>query len=121
MVSVKTEQMMVRFRPEVRALLAELAAADSRSMAGELEALIRAEARCRGLADGDGGGAGWPPLPRRPGRLQKCMFHNRCSAPGLCPVKPLIQFAFAWQWKLCGTRWAASDQHLVDDPLPAGP
>lgn len=45
----KTERMMVRFRPEVRALLAELAAADSRSMAGELEWLIREEARRRGV------------------------------------------------------------------------
>lgn len=58
MTQAKTERMMVRFRPAVRALLAELAAADSRSMAGELEALIRAEARRRGLTGEEGGGAG---------------------------------------------------------------
>lgn len=56
MAQAKTEQMMVRFRPAVRALLAELAAADSRSMAGELEWLIREEARRRGLAGGSGPG-----------------------------------------------------------------
>lgn len=50
----KTEKMMVRFDPAVRAALAELAKDDSRSMAGELEWLIRQEARRRGLTETEG-------------------------------------------------------------------
>lgn len=49
MARAKTEKMMIRFRPEVRAILAQLAADDSRSMASEIEWLIREEARRRGL------------------------------------------------------------------------
>ncbi len=49
MPAVKTDKMMIRFRPEVHALLAKLAKDDSRSMAGELEWLIRQDAKRRGL------------------------------------------------------------------------
>ncbi|MGY0835301.1 hypothetical protein [Azospirillum argentinense] len=49
MAQAKTDKMMIRFRPEVHALLAKLAEDDSRSMAGELEWLIRQEAKRRGL------------------------------------------------------------------------
>jgi hypothetical protein len=56
MAQTKSEKMMVRFRPEVRAALARLAATDSRSMAGELEWLIREEARRRGVELGTGAG-----------------------------------------------------------------
>ncbi|MBK4723039.1 Arc family DNA-binding protein [Azospirillum sp. YIM DDC1] len=51
MAEAKTDKMMIRFRPEVRALLAKLAEDDSRSMAGELEWLIRQEAKRRGLGN----------------------------------------------------------------------
>ena len=43
----KTEKMMIRFHPEVRAELERLAVEDSRSMAGEVEWLIRQEAKRR--------------------------------------------------------------------------
>lgn len=43
----KTEEMMIRFRPKVRAELERLPAEDSRSMTGEVEWLIRQEAKRR--------------------------------------------------------------------------
>ncbi|WP_448187569.1 hypothetical protein [Azospirillum sp. sgz301742] len=43
----KTEKMMVRFGPNVKATLAALAEEDNRSMAAEIEWLILSEARRR--------------------------------------------------------------------------
>lgn len=55
MARAKTAKMMVRFRPEIHAILAKLASDDSRSLAGELEWLIREEARRRGLGAPEAG------------------------------------------------------------------